>query len=104
DGALILYNETPAHPYDVFMDLNGDGAVNNEDFTLDRSRIGDVLPGLTSSSARSAPMNPDLVDAVLGTIGQDDFSTPSTSSPTSVTIAGLPAAQKPTASTTGTSA
>ncbi len=46
DGVLILNNETPAHPYNVFDDLNGDGAVTTADFTLDRSRIGTVLPKL----------------------------------------------------------
>ncbi len=46
DGLLILNNETPAHPYNVFYDMNGDGAVTTADFTLYRPRIGTVLPKL----------------------------------------------------------
>ena len=44
DGVLILHNETPAHAYNVFYDLNGDGAVTVADFDLYRPKIGTVLP------------------------------------------------------------
>jgi Bacterial Ig-like domain (group 3)/Dockerin type I domain len=46
DGVLILRNFTPAHAYNVFDDLNGDGAVNMTDFDLYRPQIGTVLPEL----------------------------------------------------------
>ena len=46
DGVLILYNPTPAHPYNVFYDINGDGVVNKADFVLYRPFIGTVLPSL----------------------------------------------------------
>jgi len=34
DGVLILYNQTPAHPYKAFYDINGDGVVDKPDFVL----------------------------------------------------------------------
>jgi hypothetical protein len=46
DGVVVLNNETPAHAYRQFNDLNGDGIVSTADFTLDRPRIGTVLPVL----------------------------------------------------------
>jgi hypothetical protein len=46
DGVLILYNPTPAHPYKVFYDINGDGIVDKTDFVLYRPFIGTVLPSL----------------------------------------------------------
>ena len=44
DGVLILNNETPAHAYNVFYDLNGDAAVTVADFNLFRPLIGTKLP------------------------------------------------------------
>jgi hypothetical protein len=46
DGVQILRSFTPANPYNIFNDLNGDGAVNMEDFDLYRPQIGTVLPSL----------------------------------------------------------
>jgi hypothetical protein len=46
DGVLILNNQTPAHTYNVFDDMNGDNAVNTSDFTLYRPQIGTTLPKL----------------------------------------------------------
>jgi hypothetical protein len=46
DGVLILRNFTPANPYNMFYDMNGDGVVNTSDFTLYRPQIGTVLPTL----------------------------------------------------------
>ena len=52
DGVQILRSFTPANPYNIFDDLNGDGSVNIADFDLYRPQIGTVLPplGLGSSS------------------------------------------------------
>ena len=44
DGVLILNNFTPAHTYQIFDDMNGDGAVSTADFTTYRPKIGTVLP------------------------------------------------------------
>jgi hypothetical protein len=51
DGVLILNNMTPSHAYHQFDDLNGDGAVDTKDFTLERSLLGTVLPGLPPQMA-----------------------------------------------------
>ena len=45
DGVLILNNPTASHTYQVFDDMNGDGAVGTADFTTYRPKIGTVLPG-----------------------------------------------------------
>jgi hypothetical protein len=100
DGALILYNETPAHAYQAFRDLNGDGAVDDADFALVRSRIGTVLPGI-QATARSVAMTADLVDIALGAIDQDDFPAPPTSTAASVSMTYQTFAQKRRASSTG---
>lgn len=71
DGVLILYNTTPAHPYDVFYDFNGDGAVNMTDFVLYRPLIGTILPSLPPQLAAGGegPGNADrLTQAELTSI------------------------------------
>ena len=44
DGVIILNSLTPAHPFNVFCDMNGDGTVSLVDFGVYRSQIGTVLP------------------------------------------------------------
>ena len=72
DGVLILNNFTPAHPYNAFYDMNGDGAVNMADFDLYRPQIGTVLPGLSPQLAAGgegpggvALLTPDELAPVL---------------------------------------
>jgi hypothetical protein len=72
DGVLILHNETPAHAYDVFYDLNGDGATNGDDFTLDRSEI-DTVPPEPHPMTAVAALDSAAVEAVLGAIDPTDF-------------------------------
>jgi hypothetical protein len=50
DGVQILRSFTPANPYNIFDDLNGDGAVNMADFDLYRPQIGTVLPPMATAS------------------------------------------------------
>lgn len=74
DGVLILYNMTPAHPYNVFYDFNGDGAVNSTDFVLYRPLIGTVLPSLPPQMAAGGegPGNTNrLTEAKLSAILPD---------------------------------
>ena len=49
DGVLILRDFTPANPYNIFYDMNGDGAVNMTDFDIYRPQIGTALPGVSPS-------------------------------------------------------
>jgi hypothetical protein len=72
DGLLILHNETPAHPYQVFYDMNGDNAVNALDFNLYRPKIGTVLPPLAETESMVV-MKGSIVDIVLGVIIREDF-------------------------------
>ncbi len=84
DGLYILYNETPAHPYQAIYDMNGDGSVNMADFTLYRPKIGTVLPPIpdtVSGNSLSA-----LVDLALGVIDQEDFADPLSPALESATI------------------
>ncbi len=62
----LTVNETPAHAYQKFYDLNGNGGVNTTDFTLDRQRIGTTLPKTVPTLQPGAV----LVDSVLGAIDQ----------------------------------
>jgi autotransporter-associated beta strand protein len=50
DGVQILRSYTPANPYNIFDDLNGDGVVNVADFNLYRPQIGTVLPTVATPS------------------------------------------------------
>jgi uncharacterized protein YjdB len=108
DGLLILYNQTPAHAYQLFDDMNGDGAVNMADFNLYRPKIGTVLPpvqtvalsastaahsvGLSASMAAPATqpvaMSASVVDLALGAIDQGDSPVHSTTIATDPTTSG----------------
>jgi hypothetical protein len=44
DGVLLLRSTTPANPYQIALDMDGDGAVTGADFNLYRPRIGTSLP------------------------------------------------------------
>ena len=51
DGVLILNNTTPVHSYQIFDDMNGDGAVSMADFTTYRPKIATSLPVLSPQLA-----------------------------------------------------
>jgi hypothetical protein len=72
DGVFILNNATPAHAYNAFDDMNGDGSVNTADFILYRPKIGTGLPILPAQLAAAgvgpgggAPLTPAEVTPVL---------------------------------------
>ena len=74
DGVLILRDFTPANPYNMFYDMNGDGAVNMTDFDIYRPQIGTVLPGGEPQLAVGgvgpggvASLTPDELAPVLAT-------------------------------------
>ncbi len=79
DGVLILRHETPANTYNMFDDMNGDGAVTMADFTLYRPQIGTVLPALPPQLAAggegpgaASALTPQELDPVL-TAAIDDW-------------------------------
>ncbi len=51
DGVLVLNGVTKA--YQIFEDANGDGIINTADFTLDRAKIGTVLPAVQAQGSLS---------------------------------------------------
>ncbi len=94
DGLLILRNDAAAHAYNVFYDLNGDGAANTADFNLYRPNIGTVLPTVVTPASTVAN-SAALVDAAIAAIAPEDFtqSAPATNT-ASAPIAGLTLTQK----------
>ncbi len=121
DGLLILYNETPAHAYQMFYDLNGDGAVTMADFNLLRPKIGTVLPAaqpvvssastigpvvrsVGSGGSTVAPASPSaavstgLVDLALGSLAQGDSAEGSTATIAVQTTKGGGRTHKPSTS------
>jgi hypothetical protein len=51
DGVFILRNFTPAHSYQAFYDMNGDGSIDRTDFNIYRPFIGTTLPPLPQLAA-----------------------------------------------------
>jgi trimeric autotransporter adhesin len=98
DGLLILRNETPAHSYQVFYDVNGDGSVNTLDFNAYRPKIGTVLPPVAAPAGILARINAPPASSLTAS-NPGDSSRPA---PAMSTASAVSAVTSPTTATANT--